>query len=111
MGEQSDNIEPMCTQIPLIQDGEFRSPTMYLGDYESISLVIKGSHDCVVTVEFSGDGYNPDWAPQFACTGGVTLHETLPIMSKYVTLLIDSVVANQTYLRAFTYGTIKNTVT
>ncbi len=110
MSFNSDIILQLSYTTPLNAGMSYTTEKIIAGQYSSISLSFSSDFDTNVTVQFSPDGTNWDVNISNNFSGGISSFENLVILSKWIRLIITNTsLSNQTYLRAYCYGSVMNT--
>jgi hypothetical protein len=87
----------------------YTSNGVILGQYISLSVVLKADQDLVVNFEFSGDGTNYDYTISKSVAAGANSILDTPVLAKWTRIKITNAsVTNTTYLRFHCYGTPSN---
>jgi hypothetical protein len=97
--------------MPLLGFQTHETAKFIAGQYSSLIVSCISDTYVQIVILFSGDGYHWDVEEtrNFSPETGDTF--SVPVLSKWVKLQISNTSAGaQTYLRAFTYGSIENTV-
>lgn len=107
MSSLGDTILALSTNVPLNTGTSWVSQSYMLGSYNSLTVMIKTDQDGTFNIEWSGDnGANFDAMDTAAITAGTSERISISSQQKTVRLSFNNTsLANQTYLRIYTYGT------
>ncbi len=109
MSGYSDIISELSSVIPLNILSSWTSEKVIAGQYSSLSISVASDTDTSVIIQFSNDGVNWDININKNYSPGSS-YQNIVILSKWVRIFAQNVgIANQTYLRIYTYGSVSNT--
>lgn len=106
----SDLVEDFSFSANLLAGQSYTSPKAILGQYVSISTLVKSDVEVLVTYQFSADGANWDYSIVKNFSASIGSWDSTGVLSKWTRIIIqNNDISNSTFLRVYSYASTAST--